>query len=160
RPDFLPYIFDRFRQADASTTRSVGGLGLGLAIVRHLVELHGGTIEAESDGIGKGSTFRLKLLLKTDKLISKLMEDRSLIPLKSSSLDSWSSLKGIKVLVVEDEPDTRNMLELILQQCEAEVKTTESASQALETFKQWLPDVLVSDIAMPEIDGYELIRCI
>jgi signal transduction histidine kinase/ActR/RegA family two-component response regulator len=156
--EFLPYVFDRFRQADSSITRSVGGLGLGLAIVRHLVELHGGTVEAESEGIGKGATFRIKLPAQTSLLTTRPMADKFQVAENNDFFDQKISLKGVKALVVEDEVDMREMLGLILRHCEAEVKTAESANQAMEIFKQWLPDVLVSDIAMSGMDGYGLIR--
>lgn len=159
--DFLPYVFDRFRQADSSTTRSHGGLGLGLAIVRHLVELHGGSIQVESPGEGKGATFTLKLPLLHDKDEGDKGDTRivsPLLPLLPSPPLLLPSLQGIRVLVVDDEVDTRDFLTTVLQQFQAEVKAVGSAREALEAIKQCKPDVLVSDIGMPEQDGYFLIR--
>ena len=158
-PEFLPYVFDRFRQADSSMTRVHGGLGLGLAIVRHVVELHGGTVYAESPGLGQGATFIVELpfmavdVLATSKLEQvqpKLTDEMpNLCPLE---------LEGLKVLVVDDEPDARDLIATVLGQCGAEVEVAASAVEALETIEKWQPDVLVSDIGMPGEDGYTLIR--
>jgi PAS domain S-box-containing protein len=165
--DFLPYVFDRFRQADSSSTRLHGGLGLGLAIVRHLVELHGGNINVESPGKGQGATFTVKLPLlnnqdkktsgQPDKRTSEMIQ-QPLAESECKTLDPYISLDGVRVLVVDDEPDTRDFLSTVLQQCQAEVKAVASAQEALDTMTQWKPDVLVSDIGMPEEDGYSLIR--
>ncbi|GAA6618875.1 PAS domain S-box protein [Scytonema sp. NUACC26] len=157
-PDFLPYVFDRFRQADSSTTRSYGGLGLGLAIVSHLVELHGGSVRVDSPGEGQGATFTVKLPIlgkkeKEDKETRK-QEDIE----KKETFTSAPSLLGVRVLVVDDEADTRDFLSTMLQQCQAEVKAVGSAREALEAIAHWRPDVLVSDIGMPNEDGYALIR--
>lgn len=150
-PDFLPYVFDRFRQADSSSTRSYGGLGLGLAIARNLVELHGGTIHANSPGKGQGATFTVKLpLLKSPPL-------HPIAPLPLS-LSIPLSLLGVRVLVVDDQADTRDFITTILEQYQAEVQAVESVAKALQLITQWKPDVLVSDIGMPDEDGYSLIR--
>lgn len=148
QPDFLPYVFDRFRQEDSSITRKFGGLGLGLAISRQIVEAHGGTITAESPGVGKGATFTVRLPLMT----SAQQPSNNELPL--SSFD----LSGIKVLVVEDDPGTREFVAFVLQQYKADVTATASADQALEALAKTLPDLLVIDIGMPQMDGYTLIR--
>ncbi|MBW4630649.1 MAG: PAS domain S-box protein [Iphinoe sp. HA4291-MV1] len=164
--DFLPYVFDRFRQADSSSTRSHGGLGLGLAIVRHLVELHGGSIYVDSPGKGQGATFTVKLPLlnnqQEDKRTKKQEDEAKEIiqqPFANSETSTSNiSLDGVRVLVVDDEADTRDFLTTVLQQSQAEVKAVGSVREALDTMTQWKPDVLVSDIGMPEEDGYSLIR--
>ncbi len=160
-PEFMPYVFDRFRQADMTTTRQHGGLGLGLAIVRHLTELHGGTAYAESAGEGQGSTFTIRLPLagvyqKDDGLERVHPAARRLNP----PLDCPERLDNLKVLVVDDEADTRDVLRAILGQCGAEVITADSTATALLLLEQIKPDVLVSDIGMPVEDGYELIRSV
>jgi signal transduction histidine kinase/ActR/RegA family two-component response regulator len=155
--EFLPHVFDRFRQADGTTTRTHGGLGLGLSIVRQLVELHGGTVSAESAGEGQGSSFTVQLpVLVTRREVFK-PERRHPTAGGSISFDCPPSLKGLRVLVVDDEQDTRDLLRAVLEQCGSEVITAASAAEALEAFQQSKPDVLISDIGMPEEDGYELI---
>ena len=151
--DVLPYVFDRFRQAETkSSTRTKGGLGLGLAIVRHLVEIHGGNVMADSAGLGKGATFSVELpLLNTAK------SDKSKVPQTSKS-SILPSLEGLTLLVVEDEADAREMINLILEQCGAEIITADSVKQALIQYRQHRPDIIISDISMPSEDGYDLIR--
>ncbi|HEV7844009.1 MAG TPA: ATP-binding protein, partial [Pyrinomonadaceae bacterium] len=157
--EFLPYVFDRFRQADSTTTRKHGGLGLGLAIVRHLVELHGGTVRAESDGAGTGAAFTVTLPVMADyhqaatEDLQYTFRSNRHVPLECPE-----RLDGLKILVIDDEVDTRELLRVVLSQCEAEVITAGSVREALELFDQHRPDILISDIGMPEEDGYELIR--
>ncbi len=157
---FLPHVFERFRQADSTSTRVHGGLGLGLAIVRHLVELHGGTVEAGNLADEQGAVFTVKLpLMIVRKQAGALgMETGRVHPAASGNVpfDCPPALEGLKVLAVDDEPDARQILALVLEQCGAEVKTCASASEALEALEQYKPDILVSDIGMPDEDGYSL----
>lgn len=160
-PRFLPFIFDRFRQADGSTTRKHGGLGLGLAIVRHLVELHGGSIKVHSDGIHKGATFTVMLPLKASRRRAGDNEDAApaiIINEEESSFEFSPVLDGLRILVVDDEEDTRDLIATVLAQCGAEVTGCGSAAEALTTLQAWTPDLLISDIGMPEEDGYSLIK--
>lgn len=151
--DVLPYVFDRFRQAETkSSTRTQGGLGLGLAIVRHLVEIHGGRVMADSPGLNKGSTFTVELPVLQSANTSKQNVS------KSNNNNSLPSLAGLTLLVVEDEADAREMVTLILEQCGAKIITADSVKQALILYEQYQPDVLISDISMPTEDGYALIR--
>ena len=156
-PEFLPYIFERFRQADGTTTRQHSGLGLGLAIVRQLIESHGGTVHAASEGVGCGATFTvtLPLMALRNAELEKRNEDNG--EHKQSDLQS-ASLADLRVLVVDDELDARELLTLALTQSGAEVKVAASVNAALEIMNLWKPDVLVSDIGMPTEDGYDLIR--
>ena len=152
--EFLPFVFDRFRQADGSITRHFTGLGLGLAIVRHLVELHGGTVSAESDGEGKGAAFTVKLPIATQAANAE-----SLAPIAVHRSDSnYPALDGVKVLVVDDEEDTREILKMTFEKSRAAVEIAASVSEALEIFKEWQPQVIVSDVGMPDEDGYSLLR--
>jgi PAS domain S-box-containing protein len=156
-PEFLPHVFDRFRQADSSRTRRHRGLGLGLSIVRELVELHGGTVTAHSTGEGEGTTFKVKLpLLRTAKLSDVDITDTLI---GSKTLTDWQpSLANLRVLVVDDEPDARELVAAVLIGRDAEVVSVESAGEALEEMERQQFDVLVSDIGMPLMDGYELIE--
>jgi PAS domain S-box-containing protein len=157
---FLPHVFDRFRQADASTTRRHGGLGLGLAIVRQLVELHGGTIRAKSPGRGQGATFVLSLpmpIVHPDVEPSPVRRHPTAEPWAAPA-ESWLPIVGVRVLVVDDEPDARALLRRLLEECDAVVSTAASAAEALAALQSNPPDVLVSDIGMPDEDGFTLIR--
>lgn len=157
--EFLPFVFDRFRQADSTTTRKHGGLGLGLAIVRHLVELHGGTVRAESAGEGQGARFTVALPLLSVYKKSAVEEKRPTAANDSAlGFACYERLKDLKILVVDDEADTCELLKVALTECGAVVTTTRSARAALEEISRKLPDVLISDIGMPHEDGYELIR--
>ncbi len=158
-PEFLPYVFDRFRQADQRTTRQHGGLGLGLAIVRHLVELHGGNVRAESPGQGQGATFTV--LLPVAPVYQSVGKEERVHPAARDTLPLYECpdrLDGLKVLAVDDEPDTRELLKVGLGQCGAEVIAVGSAAEALEAIEAAVPDLLISDIGMPGEDGYALIR--
>ena len=149
--EFLPFVFDRFRQADSTTTRQHGGLGLGLAIARHLVEIHGGAIKATSEGANKGSTF--SVLLPRLGSNSKLSDQRA----DASPELASSKLKGVHVLLVDDDEDTLRLITAALAQGEAEVTAVSSAEAAIEVLRTLTPDVLISDIAMPNEDGYQFL---
>lgn len=156
--EFLPRVFDRFRQADGATTRAYGGLGLGLAIVRHLVEAHGGIVHADSPGEGRGATFSFTL-----PFLAVRMEAEERKPVRRSrsdmrALHSLPQLSGVRVLVVDDDSSARQMISTVLTQSGAEVKSCVSSSEALTAVCQWKPDVLMSDIGMPNEDGYALIQ--
>jgi CheY-like chemotaxis protein len=158
-PGFLPYVFDRFRQADGSPSRQHQGLGLGLAIVRHLVELHGGTVRAESEGLEKGSTFTVELPRMDPEVASEPSVDRRAPRgLDRSPSHESISLGGCRALVVDDEEDARELIATILMNAGATVQTASSALDALRHLEESRPDVLLSDIGMPGTDGYELIR--
>jgi len=148
--EFLPHLFERFRQADTSMTRSHGGLGLGLAIARHLIELHGGTIRAESAGEGRGATFTISLPRHAARAATRAKHTPSIPPL----------LGGTRVLVVDDDPDTRDVVRAILEHAGAEVVTTDSAADTRACLLRAHPDVIIADIGMPKEDGYSLLRSV
>ncbi|MFS0517488.1 PAS domain S-box protein [Nostoc sp. UIC 10607] len=156
--EFLAHVFERFRQEDSSSTRSHGGLGLGLAIVRHLVELHGGTVSAESSGIGQGATFIVNLPMKAVYVETNTAEQLSSVGDTQETNYYLPKLDGLRVLVVDDEADARHLLTTILGQYGAQVMAAPSASDALLALQQFHPHILVSDIGMPQEDGYTLIR--
>ncbi|HEY6081547.1 MAG TPA: PAS domain S-box protein [Polyangiaceae bacterium] len=156
--DFLPYVFERFKQADGSTTRRFGGLGLGLAIVRHIVELHGGRVAVKSAGPGQGSSFELNLPVRATLPTADAPPERPSRAPSSSGLPAQRDLGGVRVLVIDDERDARELLELVLTRAGARVETAGSAAAgfaALETFR---PDIIVSDVGMPDEDGYTLLQ--
>lgn len=156
--DFLPYVFDRFRQADASTTRIHGGLGLGLSIVHQLVDLHGGSVSVHSEGEGKGATFTINL---PSGGVTSEQKDTETVNVISAdeviTLAGLPSLAGLKVLVVDDEADTRELIREVLKECGSEVILSCSAAEALEALEEHKPDLLISDLGMPDEDGYSLI---
>jgi PAS domain S-box-containing protein len=153
--EFLPHVFDRFRQGDASTTRAHGGLGLGLAIVRHLTELHGGTVQASSDGDGCGATFTIRLPL--DDVRDETERTGTGQSESGEPVDRARQLTGVRVLVIDDEPDARELFRVVLSQSGADVRTASSARSALMMLDEWLPEVIVCDIAMPIVDGYAFV---
>ncbi|HEV2837632.1 MAG TPA: PAS domain S-box protein [Pyrinomonadaceae bacterium] len=157
-PEFLPYVFDRFRQAEGSISRKQGGLGLGLAVVRHLVELHGGGISAESRGLGHGSLFTVELPLAQERRDPARAEERRREIERRRSRKGTVRLDGVHVLLVEDDEDSRKLLGTMLKRYGARVTSTKSAAEALRVFSDELPDILISDIGMPDEDGYEFIR--
>jgi CheY-like chemotaxis protein len=158
----LPYVFDRFRQADSTSTRQFGGLGLGLAIVRHLVEMHGGTVQVESAGEGQGATFTVRLpvlvLRPADVSTEKKTEREPSAPREGVPFSCPPELEGLHVLVVDDEPDARLLVTAVLEQCKAHVTAVNSAEEALKAVQELRPDVLISDVGMPGEDGYSLIK--
>ena len=159
KPEFLPHVFDRFRQADSSATRTAKGLGLGLSIVKHLVELHGGSVQVTSPGEGQGATFSLQLPLT---VVHRKTEPGERIHPKGiggiTTDFKRSDLSGVKVLVVDDQADARDLIQRVLAECDAKVITAATADEALRAVETERPDVLVSDIGMPDVDGYELLR--
>jgi signal transduction histidine kinase len=157
KPELLPRLFERFWQADSSTTRAQGGLGLGLAVVRHLVELHGGSIRAESSGDGLGATFTVALPLLTLDPSGDVLEP-SRQPGAETGTRTALRCQGLRVLVVDDDADNCEIVAAILERAGAEVRTCLSAGQALSEMESWTFDILVSDIGMPGEDGYTLIR--
>lgn len=149
--EFLPHVFERFRQADSTTTREYQGLGLGLAITRHLVELHGGTIEAKSKGEGQGATF-------TVRLPRPVFLDTRGFQMDSDQPRTYAALDGLRLLIVEDDEDARSLLRLLFERCNASVETASTVADALSVLDTWKPDIIVTDIGFPEEDGFSLIR--
>ena len=158
-PEFLPHVFERFRQADASTTRQHGGLGLGLSIVKHLVELHGGKVWAESPGKGRGASFFIELPMRARRpqAIPAVDKDPA-IRVPAMTVDDYPSLAGISVLVVDDDFDARELIKHVLESCGARVIEAASSHEGLMHVLSERPDMILSDIAMPGEDGYEFIR--
>jgi len=158
-PGFLPHVFERFRQGDSAATRSVGGLGLGLFIARQLVEAQGGVIQVDSEGAGRGAAFTVTLPAAVGGAVLHPPANAAAIaPLESR--EPMPVLDGIRVLLVDDEPDAREVMASALEACGAKVVSAASAREALQTLVHTDVDLLLSDIAMPEQDGYELIRAV
>ena len=161
KPEFLPHVFERFRQADATTTRRHGGLGLGLSIVKHLIELHGGKVRANSPGEGRGATFCIDLPLMVvhpPKAPAARDHPRSPSLTPSTTAADHPSLTGVTVLAVDDEPDARGLIKRLLEECGARVVVSASAREALALVSSERPDMIISDIGMPFEDGYEFIK--
>jgi PAS domain S-box-containing protein len=161
RPDFLPYVFERFRQAEGGAARKYGGLGLGLAIVRHLTELHGGTVQVDSAGEGRGASFKvtLPMLLSDSARVTPRRKGERRRTTDNGELSKLRpTLDGLRVLVVDDEPDVRDFALMTFKQCGAEGAAAATCSEALQILADWKPDVLVADIGMPDEDGYSLIH--
>jgi signal transduction histidine kinase/CheY-like chemotaxis protein len=156
KPEFLPYVFEHFRQEDSGTNRQHGGLGLGLAIVRHIVELHGGTVHAASEGLGKGATFTVALPASARPVSPEELRDKA--PGGRLASENPPSLAGVRALFVDDDADARWLITLMLEQGGAEVRTAASATEGLAACDEWRPDVLISDIGMPGEDGYTLMN--
>jgi CheY-like chemotaxis protein len=156
--DFLPHVFDRFRQAYGGIDRTHQGLGLGLAIVRHLVELHGGTVSAFSEGRGCGAVFTVHLPLSPLK--AEPAETQLAHAPEAPDAECPPALRGLRVLVVDDEPDARDLLLAELSRCGTVVRLAETAAEALAQISAWRPDALISDIGLPGMDGYMLIKAI
>lgn len=154
-PEFLPFVFDRFRQADSSTTREYGGLGLGLALVQYLVELHGGKVKVESGGEGQGTTFTINLPLVADREPDATLPPN---PIKETTSTCVEELEGLRVLVVDDDEDSCEIIGLALRKCRLDVRLANSAAEALEMLAHWMPDLMISDIGMPDEDGYSLLQ--
>jgi CheY-like chemotaxis protein len=154
-PTFLPHAFERFRQADSSITKKSGGLGLGLSIVKQLVEMHGGTVTASSTGAGCGSTFTVRL-----PLAETVPAAKNNPPSNSTAVDIASALQGTRILIVDDEPDALHLVSYLFQKHGADTRTATSAAEALQIIATFDPQLLISDIGMPEVDGYELLRTI
>jgi len=151
-PDFLPFLFDRFRQEDSSSHRTHGGLGLGLAIVRHLVQLHGGQVEARSPGTGRGAAFIVRLPLQQDRSLDAIRPG-----IVGTALEPIS-LSGLRIVAVDDDPDARDLLERMLRRAGAEVRITARPDEARGLVRTWRPHVLLSDLEMPGEDGFALVR--
>jgi CheY-like chemotaxis protein len=159
KPEFLPHVFDRFRQEDSSSTRSARGLGLGLSIVKHLVELHGGSVRAASPGEGGGTTFTVRLPVAVGRGDTDDRERRRLTgPTEIASGLKPAYLSGIRVLVVDDQADARDLISRVLAECDAEVITATSADEGLVAVERERPHVLISDIGMRGVDGFEFLR--
>ena len=157
-PAVLPFIFERFRQGGTGSTREYGGLGLGLTIARHLTELHGGTVTAHSEGVGKGAQFTVRLPIMAAVQLAVAGEERTHPTAQQGLRGEVPSLSGLRILVVDDEADAREVVSLILSSAGAEVTTVDSAARAVELVQRWHPDILVSDIGMPNEDGFTLMR--
>jgi CheY-like chemotaxis protein len=158
KPEFLPHLFERFRQGDSATTRQHGGLGLGLSIVKSLVELHGGTVQAKSPGDGLGTTVSVHLPLTA---VHRNRNDERLHPRSVPAVAVnfvTAELSGLTVLVVDDQVDARDLIRRVLEDCSACVHTAASADEALELMRSTRPQVLITDIGMPGVDGYELLK--
>jgi PAS domain S-box-containing protein len=153
KPEFLPHVFERFRQAESSTNRAYGGLGLGLAIVRHLIELHGGSVAVRSEGEGLGATFSVHL-----PVAAAIRADERAPATVSTDGPVGRSLSGLRLLIVDDEADAREVMRFMLERGGAQVRTADSAAQALDAIREAQPDLLISDIGMPVEDGYVLVR--
>ena len=156
RPEFLPHVFERFRQADAGPTRQTSGLGLGLSIVRHIVEMHGGSVHAASDGEGRGATFRVRLPLMIVHDNGSREPREHPRTEKREPLTGLPSLAGVRVLAIDDEPDALGLLRAVLEAAGAEVTTMSSASDALDRIAEVQPDALVVDLGMPHMDGFDV----
>jgi CheY-like chemotaxis protein/two-component sensor histidine kinase len=160
-PTLLPQIFDRFRQGDASTTRQHAGLGLGLAIVKQLVEMHGGTVLAESPGEGLGATFTVRLPTAGTKIAPNVKtQGSSGVDMRTTLEEKLVDLSGVRVLIVEDDADSRRVLTRIVTDCAGVVRAVGNVPEALENIDEFQPEILVSDLGMPRQDGFELIRLV